>query len=51
MPNEIKKISVPIYPSRYQKDEATAKKVVSVYNALNLQIVRNKAKNPKYHNM
>lgn len=46
-----KKISVPIYPSRYQKDEATAKKVVSVYNALNLQIVRNKAKNPKYHNV
>lgn len=46
-----KKISVPIYPSRYQKDEAAAKKVVSVYNALNLQIVRNKAKNPKYHNM
>lgn len=34
-----------------KKDEAAAKKVVSVYNALNLQIVRNKAKNPKYHNM
>lgn len=51
MPNEIKKFQSQFALRDIKKDEAAAKNVVSVCNALNLQIVRNKAKNPKYHNV